>query len=418
MKFSFAVAGAILPGLLAPARGDLLVQPHDVVMVSAETQGGSRVVSVDLADYLLMCQPVEDVQVVQSCIPDDSIEAFMKRVDSDIAPWHPNVVLISHGAAEGHGDPQSRDFTYYHPTYLGKTVDELKAAGARVVVLGTSACVDPTYFHDAIDAKTFNANLAAYGNSDRALAVREGVPFADIITPMLDALPKIKALYGDSYMFDGPNGYRPSFNSQLIMAYAFLKALGCDGAIGTITVDLAANTAEGTPGQKIISCQNGTVEVESTRYPFCFQGDPAKPESTSGIIQAFPFNDELNRYLLVVKGLTGSRAKVTWGAQSQEFATADLARGVNLAAAFATHTPFNEQFVRVENAVTSQQALSFLWTNAFFHYEADYRQMAPSAGDAIDQANAGILADNHTRTAAAAALVVPIRHTLKIEALP
>jgi hypothetical protein len=63
MKFSFAVAGAILPGLLAPARGDLLVQPHDVVMVSAETQGGSRVVSVDLADYLLMCQPVEDVQV-------------------------------------------------------------------------------------------------------------------------------------------------------------------------------------------------------------------------------------------------------------------------------------------------------------------------------------------------------------------
>ena len=98
------------------------------------------------------------------------------------------------------------------------------------------------------------------------------------------------------------------------MAYAFLKALGCDGDIGTITVDLAANKAEATDGHKVLSATDGTVEVESSRYPFCFYRRPASPSATSGIIEFFPFNEDLNRFKLVVTGLpAGTKAKVTWG---------------------------------------------------------------------------------------------------------
>ena len=63
-----------------------------------------------------------------------------------------------------------------------------------------------------------------------------------------------------------------------------LKALGCDGAIGTITVDLAGGTATGGDGQKILSCQNGSVDIESTRYPFCLTGsfDKPDPATTAG----------------------------------------------------------------------------------------------------------------------------------------
>ncbi len=43
----------------------------------------------------------------------------------------------------------------------------------------------------------------------------------------------------------GPNGH-------LVMAYAYLKGLGCDGNIGTITVDLDAKKAEATDGHKIV----------------------------------------------------------------------------------------------------------------------------------------------------------------------
>ena len=39
------------------------------------------------------------------------------------------------------------------------------------------------------------------------------------------------------------DGVHPAANGHLIMAYAFLKGLGCDGNVGTITLDLAGNHA-------------------------------------------------------------------------------------------------------------------------------------------------------------------------------
>ena len=66
-------------------------------------------------------------------------------------------------------------------------------------------------------------------------------------------------------MFGGPDGVHPRLNGHLVMAYAFLKALGCDGNIGTITVQGDLNQATGSPGQQIVSCQGGTVTV--TEHP-------------------------------------------------------------------------------------------------------------------------------------------------------
>jgi len=419
MKFLLLSAALLLAILPAPSRADLLVKPHDLVLVSAEAPPDSRGLSVDIAAYFLMCQPVEGIQFLNACQIYDGIEAFMKRIDTDIAPWHPTVALISHGVGDGVNNAQSRGTTYYIPTYLGKTIDELKQLSVRTIVVGSPGCVDSLNFHnDHVDAKAWNDNLAAVRDAERQIAAKGGAAFADLFTPMLDAIPKAKALHGAQYSFGGADAMRPSANSQLIMAYAFLKSLGCDGAIGTISVDLAANKAEGTPGQAILSCQNGTVEIESSRYPFCFLGDPSSPDSTAGIFPAFPFNDDLNRYLLVVKGLAAQRAKVTWGNQSREFAAADLARGVNLAAAFAAHTPFDNQFRKVQDAIWVRQLQQYYWIRDFFHYKSDYQQMAPDAAASVDKISTAIVEDNRAAGNALAALVVPVRHTLKIESLP
>ena len=73
---------------------------------------------------------------------------------------------------------------------------------------------------------------------------------------MIDAMTKAKAKYGEDYPVGGGDGVHPDANGQLVMAYAFLKALGFDGNIGTITVDLAADKAEATDGHKVVS-RNG-----------------------------------------------------------------------------------------------------------------------------------------------------------------
>src|SRR5436309_11296314 len=112
------------------------------------------------------------------------------------------------------------------------------------------------------------------------------------------------------------------------MAYAFLKALGCDGEIGTITVDLAGNKATGSAGHEIKSVENGVVTIESSRYPFCFSGDPKSPDGTRSIIAFFPFNDDLNRFKLVVTGARSDQYKVTWGESSKEFSATELGKGI------------------------------------------------------------------------------------------
>src|SRR5437763_1743000 len=143
----------------------------------------------------------------------------------------------------------------------------------------------------------------------KEVAEEEGVVFADVHDAMFDAMTKAKAKLGSNYAFAGGDGVHPGPNGQLAMAYAYLKALGCDGNIGTITVDLSANKAEASEGHKVLSMQDGAVEIESSRYPFCFYDDRSG-QSTRSAIEFLPFNDDLNRFKLVVKGAKSDEVRV------------------------------------------------------------------------------------------------------------
>src|SRR5690606_23198980 len=99
-----------------------------------------------------------------------------------------------------------------------------------------------------------------------------------------------------------------------------------------------------------------TVRLESTRYPFCFSGDPSKPDATSGVIEFLPFNENLNRLVLEVRNIPAeaTAVAVTWGETTREFTREQAAAGINLAAEFLDN-PFREPFAKVHEAVLRQQ---------------------------------------------------------------
>jgi len=418
VKVFLPILAALVVSALAPLRADLLVQPHDRLLVGCEVPLDGGMVSVDIAAYFLMCQPVDGLTVIGANQGEENVEGFMRRVPTEIAAWSPTVVITSHGIDDARDGRASKSFTYYHPTYLQQQLDALKKIGVRTIILGSASAVDSSLPQGAVPAKTYNDNLAAFRDLDRDIAAKAGVPFVDIFGATFDTMNKAKAAFGPSYNFGGDRGRFMHRNAQLVMAWAYLKALGAHGNIGTITVDLAQNTATGTPGQKIVSVQKGTVNVESTRYPYCFTTSPQYigTDVTSDIITQFPFNQDLNRYLLVVKGITTPRVKVTWGAESREFAAGDLAQGVNLAAAFAGHTPFDQVFNHISDMLWQQQLKQFIWNDSVIAHLDALKGMAPGAP--FDQLIAGIHAQDAKNGAAAAALAVPIDHTLKIEPLP
>jgi hypothetical protein len=298
-------------------------------------------------------------------------------------------------------------------------VDTFKKSGVRFIVVGSSGAVDTKYFNVLGTAPdVYNATLAQLRDIARDVAREQGVGFADVYSVMLDVMTAAKAKYGAEYHVAGKDGVHPAPNGHLVMAYAFLKALGCDGNIGTVTLDFAANKAETSDGHKVLSAKEGVVEVESTRYPFCFYGDPKSPDATLGVIEFFPFNQELNRLMLVVTNPPAGTAKlkVTWGATSKEYAAAELAKGVNLAADFAANNPFTEPFKKVEETIRAQQNFETPLVKNLLHNLPGYLQLLPEQKPALDTlAQAGIDKAKALNDASAAAAVAPVKHMIKVE---
>jgi len=244
----------------------------------------------------------------------------------------------------------------------------------------------------------------------RQVADEEGVTFANVYDAMYEAMGKAKAKHGNTYVFAGNDGFHPGNNGHLAMAYAFLKGLGCSGEIGTIQVNLSSNEASASEGHKVLSSKSGAVEIESSRYPFCFYGDE-KGQTTRSVIDFLPFNEDLNRFKLVVKGAASDQVKVTWGNSQKTFSKDDLEKGINLAAEFLDN-PFSQQFARVHTAVQAKQNYETPFAKVLIH---TMWEMAPSEKDGIEKVT---MAANKKREALAEnvrAAIVPVRHMIKIE---
>jgi hypothetical protein len=138
-----------------------------------------------------------------------------------------------------------------------------------------------------------------------------------------------------------------------------LKAMGFDGDIGTIDLDWAAGTVRTDPAQKAELKAKGRIEVQSSHLPMCFfddtacgQGYPSVPDRY--VLQHCPFNQDLNRYMLTVRGLPNQPVRVTWDDRSLFFTREQLEAGINLAAEFPQN-PFCPTMHALDAAVFHKQ---------------------------------------------------------------
>jgi len=209
-------------------------------------------------------------------------------------------------------------------------------------------------------------------------------------------------------MIGGKDGVHPGWAGHVVMAYSFLRVMGLDGEIGTVMVDLAAQKAEATAGHKIESVANGEVTLTSSRYPFCATGETNKDNSIRSGLEVIPFNQDLNRFKLVVKSAMAANYKITWGNETKIYSGPDLASGVNLAADFALN-PFSEAFQRVDGAVAAKQAYETTQIKKIFHGDEGKKDM-----------EAAVKSTESERAPLAEAIgtaFVPVKHTILIQAV-
>lgn len=403
-----AIAALLGPGALAQ------LQSGDLVAICGDSITEQKDYSAVMQAYLLACQPAAELNTVQFGWSGEVAGGLVSRYESNVKPFKPTVATTCYGMNDGGYKAVAEGTIKAYRTAMTKVVNLMKASGVRMIVVGSPGIVDPVSYRGGREnADVYNLTLKALADEAKGIAVQENVVFADVYSAMMESAVNARAKYGEDYKIAG-DGVHPYPGGHLPMAYAFLKALGCDGSIGTVTVDFSAQTATCDPAQKVLGVEGGTVKLESTRYPFYLAGAPASG-SPWGMAQCMPFNEELNRYMLVVRNAP-VKAKVTWGATSREYTKEALEKGVNLAADFTDH-PLKAPFEKVMSAVKIQQSYETAAVKNLLTSIRTFRTQFPENEAETAKLEASIFRKSEELRQASRAAVAPVTHSLSIEAL-
>lgn len=409
--------------LPAPKTSHLILKEGDRLAICGDSITEQKMYSRIMEDYLTMCVPELKITVRQYGWSGERAPGFLARMTNDCLRFKPTVATTCYGMNDHEYKPYEERIGKIYREKTAAIDEAFKANGVRVVQ-GSAGCVGkmPTWVKSAngtID--DLNLNLCTLRNIGIEVAEQEKVNFADVFWPMLTAGVEAHGKYGPDYAIAGKDGVHPGWAGHTVMAYAFLKAFGLNGDIGVFSVDLKSNKMKTSKGHEVLSQKNGEFDIKSSRYPFCAcipvtNGPPSYPVcdrddvKKDGSIRSgmtlIPFNQDLNRLMLVAKGGKG-RYRIVWGAEGKTFTAEQLAHGINLAEEFVNN-PFGEAFAKVDSAVAAKQAFE----------TKQIKQLFRSPGTKIDME--GVAAESEKERAPLAeaiqAAFAPVTHTIKIVA--
>ncbi|MEI6078363.1 MAG: SGNH/GDSL hydrolase family protein [Verrucomicrobiota bacterium] len=394
----------------APAQPGLYLKPNDRLAIIGDSITEQKMYSRIIETYLTVCVPELKVTVRQFGWGGETAEGFLHRMTNDCLRFQPTIATLCYGMNDHRYRAYDEPNGQWYSNNYSAVVRSLKSISARVV-LGSPGCVGkvPRWASDTnAPLEDLNLNLCHLRNIDIAIAAQQQTRFADVFWPMLTAGYEARQRYGDGYALCGGDGVHPGWSGHLIMAYAFLKAMGLDGDIGTFTVDQAANSATVSSGHKLVSYTNDTLTITSQRYPFCATGDLANFNSIRSGMTLVPFNAALNRLRLIVKNGKAANYRVTWGSAAHTYTAGQLADGVNLAADF-TINPFSKAFNQVDEAVFNKQNYETRQIKELFH--------GPEGKADADATAALTEKARQSLTDAIANAFVPVTHLIKIAPL-
>jgi lysophospholipase L1-like esterase len=408
----------------APQPPGPVLRQGDRLAICGDSITEQKMYSRLMEDYLTMCVPELNITVRQFGWGGETAPGFLARMTNDCLRFAPTVATTCYGMNDHQYRPYEESIGQKY-RLTSEAIDEaFKAHGVRVIE-GSAGCVGkvPSWGNRTNYTITdLNLNLCRLRNIGIEVAREEGVGFADVFWPMITTGVAAQNKYGTNYAIAGRDGVHPGWAGHTVMAYAFLKALGLTGDIGTFVVDLKKNTMMASKGHEVLSAKKGVFEIRSSRYPFCCcvpdeqakasyptcgKDDPEKDSSIRSAMTLIPFNAELNRLTLVAKNLKRKNYKVAWGNESRTYASDQLARGVNLAEDFPEN-PFSAAFARVDAAVAAKEA-----------YETHQIKQAFRSQQAKTDMEAVAMATEKERQPLADAIkaaFVPVTHTIKIEA--
>src|SRR6185295_636602 len=147
--------------------------------------------------YLVACAGRTDIHVFQFGWSGETAPGFLARMENDLPVFKPTVATTCYGMNDGAYQPYKDDIGKRYEDAMTAIAKKFDAQGVKNVVFGSPGAVDTKYFVKSgskfpagQDAVLYNENLAHLGDIDKKLAAATGKVFADVHTPMIEAMAK------------------------------------------------------------------------------------------------------------------------------------------------------------------------------------------------------------------------------------
>jgi len=348
-------AAAVLTLLAAQASNAGLVSPGDRVVFLGDSITEQRMHTRYVMNYFTLRYPGSKITFRNAGWTGDSAGNGLARLERDVLSLKPDVVTICFGMNDGGVKPIEEATRRRFLDSMNPLVTRLKEAGVRVALL-TPGVVDPDQNcpwqpHERI--ASYNPTLRVLADDVLALARRERIPAFDLHALMMDVQTRAKSVDPAFTMI--PDAVHPSAPGQAVMAYAMLKALGCDDQASSLAIDAAAGRVLYAERCRVTGLK---VTPGSVRF---VRADSALPvvidEAAEQILTLLPFTRDFNQYTLRVMGLAaGEWILRVQGEQVGAYTAAQLAEGVQLA---ELPGPWRELGERVNTLSKQQEDLYF-----------------------------------------------------------
>ena len=317
---------AVLP---VTARAEFALRDGDTVVFLGDSITAARTYGKIIEDYTLLRFPQRKVRFINAGIGGDTMAGGLARLDRDVFDRKATVVTVAFGTNDiGWGLHADAEHKKKYLDAVRGLVERCKVKGVRVYLCSAAVTgADP-----AESEKSF---LQAMCDEGMALSKSLGGDAIDVQRSMRAVQKRVWA--ANAALKDGKgrvsmhleDGTHLNDLGQLAMAFAILKGLGAPAEVSSATIDAAALEAKGIAGCAIGGIRREGDSLEFTRLD---EGLPVNFGLFGALNFRFvPVHEELNRYLLAVKGLPAGRHELLAGGRKiGVFSAEQLAAGLNI----------------------------------------------------------------------------------------
>ena len=311
--------------------------------------------------YYMTRFPNMPLRILNGGIGGDTAYDMNKRLDGDIFPMKPSVLMVTFGMNDSgyfeyNGDnPKEFGEQKYQESIKNYQQMEKRfkdLPDTRIVMVGTSPYDETVHLKENVPFKTKNETIKRIVENQKESAAKKNREFTDLNAPMV-ALNQQNQQKDPAFTLCGSDRIHPDNDGHMVMAYLFLKA---QGFVGKEVAEMEINANK----KQAVKAENCTISnikkngkdlsfdylAEALPYPLdTIARGWGQKKGQAEATKVIPFMDEMNREVLKVTGLKGDYKLLIDEEEIGIWSGDDLAKGINLAA--ESKTPQYQQALTV-----------------------------------------------------------------------